>query len=83
MMLFHIKAKNKFKITKDSTDYQKYLNNYYEGLLTQDYNSNMVFRTKPTEQEVIDALKLLVPTKEYYIGGMEIIYLRDLYPNEL
>ncbi|MEK6882875.1 MAG: hypothetical protein AABY22_24845 [Nanoarchaeota archaeon] len=82
MKLYNIRAINKFKITKESTDYQKYLHRQYD-LISKDYNSNLPFVNEPTEEEVIDVLRLLCPENEYFVGGMQITYLRDLLPKEL
>lgn len=61
MDLYNIKAVNKFEIDKNTSQYHKHLHQQY-GLITLDFDSNLPFKSKPTEEEVLNVLKLLKPS---------------------
>lgn len=77
MKLYNVKAKNKFKLSKDSTEAQKGVYSVYDGINAKDYDENSIWNSEPTEQDVLDMLKLLKPTKEFFIGGMQITFIQE------
>ncbi len=64
-------------------DWTKMLNMTYNGLYSKPYNNTISFDNKPTVQEVIDVLKLLLPDSSFDIDSIKIEFVRELTQREL
>lgn len=80
MQLYSIYAK--VKVGDKLTDNEKLMNVLYDGIINRDFRGNLTFLKEPTEEEIIDLLRLLSPNKEYYLGSVRIKYIREYDENE-
>lgn len=79
--LYSVSAK--VKVNNPLTEGEKLMNIWYGGITNHDFSGNLSFMEKPSEEDIIDLLRLLRPEKKYYLGSVRIEYLRELNDNEL
>lgn len=60
------------------TAHEKLMNVLYDGITNHDFRGSLSFRRKPSEEDIIDILKLLRPYREYYLGSVRIEYIMEL-----
>lgn len=73
----------KIKAPEKLSDKEKLMNILYDGIVTRDYRGNLPFDKAPSQEEIIDLLRLLRPEREYYLGSVKVEYIRDLEKREL
>jgi len=78
MYLYKITAKH---VEIKLTDYQKHLNNEYEGLLNANFAGTFSFEKEPTADNAMDIINFLRPGHKYYLGSVIITFIREVKPN--